>query len=90
MADLCLWPQQTPNPRGLMVPRPRAAGSPRGAQDNYLPNGKEGTIKGFKYLLSFQPRWDFFGRMMEQLATHVPVMTSTGNHEVRRRRVSSF
>lgn len=50
--------------------------------DNYLPNGKEGTIKGFKYLLSFQPRWDFFGRMMEELATHVPVMTSTGNHEI--------
>ncbi|KAI8465064.1 MAG: Metallo-dependent phosphatase-like protein [Monoraphidium minutum] len=50
--------------------------------DNYLPTGDEGTVKGYKYLLSYQPRWDMFGRLMQGLAAHVPVMTSTGNHEI--------
>jgi hypothetical protein len=50
--------------------------------DNYLPTGREGTLKGLKYLLSYQPRWDMYARMLQPLAAHVPIMTSTGNHEV--------
>jgi len=46
--------------------------------DNFLPNGKEGTIKKYKYFLSYQPRWDMYGRMLQPLSTWVPVMTSTG------------
>jgi hypothetical protein len=50
--------------------------------DNFLPNGHEGTLKGLKYFLSYQPRWDMYGRMLQRLSQSVPVMTSTGNHEV--------
>lgn len=50
--------------------------------DNFLPDGREGTLKGLKYLLSYQPRWDMYGRMLQRLSARVPIMTSTGNHEI--------
>lgn len=46
--------------------------------DLYLPSGEEGTIKDYKYLLSYQPRWDMYGRLLQRLASGVPMMTSTG------------
>ena len=50
--------------------------------DNFLPNGRQGIIKKFKYILSYQPRWDMYGRMLQHLSSGTPVMTSTGNHEL--------
>ena len=51
--------------------------------DNFQPNGKEGVKdRKLKSFLSFQPRWDNFGRMLQNLSASVPVMTSTGNHEL--------
>ncbi len=47
--------------------------------DIYLPTGRQAINKKFKYALTYQPRWDMYGRMMQQLAGFVPVMTSTGN-----------
>eukprot|EP00882_Tetradesmus_deserticola_P008964 GHRQ01009456.1.p1 GENE.GHRQ01009456.1~~GHRQ01009456.1.p1 ORF type:complete len:377 (+),score=58.27 GHRQ01009456.1:1339-2469(+) len=53
--------------------------------DVYNPNGTYGgykTYKSLKYHLSYQPAWDQNARMLEKLASHVPVMTLPGNHEL--------
>lgn len=33
---------------------------------------------------SFQPRWDHWGRLAEPLASHIPYLVNTGNHEIER------
>jgi hypothetical protein len=50
--------------------------------DIYLPSGKQGIVKGYKAMLGYQPRWDMYGRMLQNLTTRVPMMTSTGNHDM--------
>jgi len=46
--------------------------------DIYLPNGRQGINKKFKYALNYQPRWDMYGRMLNKLAATIPVMTTPG------------
>lgn len=53
------------------------------AADVYAPNGtyngyKSLTEFGLKYRLTYQAAWDQNARMLQELAAHVPMLTTPG------------
>ena len=56
--------------------------------DDWYPNGTYGWINGMPPLetggqfKSYQPLWDTFGRLLQPLASHIPVMTISADHEI--------
>jgi len=56
--------------------------------DDWYPNGTYSWINGMPPLetggqfKSYQPLWDTFGRLLQPLASHIPVMTISADHEI--------
>ncbi|KAI8468926.1 MAG: Metallo-dependent phosphatase-like protein [Monoraphidium minutum] len=50
--------------------------------DTYLPDGRQGIVRKYYYSINYQPRWDMYGRMLQGLASHIPVLPTPGNHDM--------